>query len=263
MHPKRKDAQHRKDLLTDYYAFLDTLETDEREKFINAQDAKFAEDKAKLDLYKQSAIIDEQTYQNTIAEIEKKRIDELAEYDKATEKKKIQEKLNTANEYASSATGLMTTLGDLAVATANKDVASQEKAAKQKFKIDKASALVSAGMATALAITKSLPNIPLSIVAGLTGAANIAIIASKQYGGGAGSNDSTPSQSVPPQASQEQTKSNPSFSLFGSAGQANNLNASGASGSTNQNITVTAVVSESQITTAQNNVANYAYSASL
>ncbi len=97
------DAQTRKELQLDYYAFLDTLETDEREKFINTQDAKFAEEKAKLDLYKQSAIIDEQTYQNTIAEIEKKRIDEIAEYDKATEKKKIQEKLNVANEYTSSA----------------------------------------------------------------------------------------------------------------------------------------------------------------
>jgi len=258
------DAQTRKELQLDYYAFLDTLETDEREKFINTQDAKFAEEKAKLDLYKQSAIIDEQTYQNTIAEIEKKRIDEIAEYDKATEKKKIQEKLNVANEYTSSASGLMTTLGDLAVSTANKDVASQEKAARQKFKIDKAAALVSAGIATALAVAKSLPNIPLSIVAGLTGAANIAIIASKQYGGGAGSNASTPTQSAPPQASQQQQSSTPSFSLFGSGGQANNLNASGgASGSTNQNITVTAVVSESQITTAQNNVANYAYSASL
>jgi hypothetical protein len=258
------EAQARKELQLDYYAFLDTLETDEREKFINAQETKFAEDKAKLDLYKQNNIIGEQEYQDTLAEIEKKRIDALAEYDKASEKKKMQDKLNTANEYASSATGLMTTLGDLAVSTAKKDVASQEKSARQKFKIDKASALVSAGIATALAVVKSLPNIPLSILAGATGVANIAVIASKQYGGGAGSGTSGTSQNASSQSSQEQTKSTPSFNLFGSGGQSNNLNASGGvNGSTNQNITVTAVVSESQITTAQHNVANYAYSASL
>ena len=53
----------------------------------------------------------------------------------------------------------------------------------------------------------------------------------------------------------------PQFSMFGSAGNANTINASGQSN--NQNITVTAVVSETEITSTQNNINKIKESASL
>jgi hypothetical protein len=51
---------------------------------------------------------------------------------------------------------------------------------KQQFKEDKAKALVDAGIATALSVAKSLPNIPLAILSGVLGLAQIAIIATKK-----------------------------------------------------------------------------------
>ena len=51
---------------------------------------------------------------------------------------------------------------------------------KQQFKEEKTKAIIDASIATALAVAKSLPNIPLAIFSGVLGAASIAIIASKK-----------------------------------------------------------------------------------
>lgn len=69
-------------------------------------------------------------------------------------------------------------------------------------------------------------------------------------GGGGSSSASSSASAVAPQ-----------FNMFGSAGNANTLNASGQSN--NQNITVTAVVSETEITSTQNNINKIKESASL
>jgi len=51
---------------------------------------------------------------------------------------------------------------------------------RKQFREDKLKASIDAGIATALAIAKSLPNIPLSILSGILGGAQIAAIASKK-----------------------------------------------------------------------------------
>jgi len=64
----------------------------------------------------------------------------------------------------------------------NKKYAKKESELKKKqFQDDKKKALIDAAIATALAVVKALPNIPLSVFAGVLGAINIASIASKQY----------------------------------------------------------------------------------
>jgi len=64
----------------------------------------------------------------------------------------------------------------------NKKYSEKEDAIKEKqFKDDKAKAVIDATIATILAVTKSLPSIPLSITVGALGAANIFAIAAKQY----------------------------------------------------------------------------------
>ena len=199
--------------------------------------------------------------QEQLKAIEKKRIDDIAEYDKKKAKEQLEAKLNAASEYTSAGIGLLNTISELSTSISNKDVKSQEKAARRKFAVDKASALVTAGINTALAITKASPNPALMALAGLTGATQIGVIASKQFNSGASSSsagNSIPSTSM----SEPQANVTPSFNLFGSSGTANNQNASGQN-NPSQNITVTAVVSETDMTYAQNRVNAMKSSASL
>ena len=240
-------------------SWMNTFNTDERAKFIADLDAKQLEDEAKLKEAKDNKLLTEQEYQDALKAIQIKTIDDVAEYDKKKAKDSLNSKLENVQKYVDASTGLMTALGDLAVATAKKDAKSQEAAARQKFKIDKAAALVSAAMATAVAIAKASPVIPLMALAGLTGAAQIAVIASKQFGSGGGSQaPTTPSANV----SEPQANATPSFNLFGSGGTANNQNASGNNTNGN-NITVTAVVSETDMTYNQGRVNAMKLSAAL
>ena len=57
--------------------------------------------------------------------------------------------------------------------------AEESKIKKEQFEKDRAASLINAGIATALAIAQALPNIPLSITAGVLGGAQIAFIASQ------------------------------------------------------------------------------------
>ena len=231
----------------EYNEWLKTFETDERKKRINELDTQEQEQRAKLEEFKKAGLVSEQQYQDQLAQIEKNRIDGLAEYDKQKAKESLQNKLNAAEQYAKAGTDLLNTLGDLAVATAKKDAASQEKAARQKFKVDKAAALVTAAINTALAITKAAPNPATIAFAAATGLASIATIASKQFNSGA----SGPTPNVPSpttQSAEPQGNATPSFNLFGTGGQQNNVNAGGNS------ITVNAIVSETEVTSTQNRV---------
>ena len=240
-------------------SWMNTFNTDERAKYIADLDAKQLEDETKLKEAKANNLLSEQEYQDALKAIQKKTIDDVAEYDKKKAKDSLNSKLENIQKYVDASTGLMTALGDLAVATAKKDVKSQEQAARQKFKIDKAAALVNAAMATAVAIAKASPNPALMALAGITGAAQIGVIASKQFNSGAGTQaPTTPNPSV----SEPQSGGTPQFNMFGSAGTANNQNASGAS-TNGQNITVTAVVSETDMTYTQERVNAMKSSASL
>jgi hypothetical protein len=241
-------------------SWMNTFNTDERAKYIADLDAKQLEDEAKLKEAKDNKLLTEQEYQDALKAIQIKTIDDVAEYDKKKAKDSLNSKLENVQKYVDASTGLMTALGDLAVATAKKDVKSQEAAARKKFQIDKAAALLSAAMATAVGIAKATPNPALMALAGLTGAAQIAVIASKQFNSGAGSQapPSLPSANV----SEPQANATPIFNMFGTGGTANNQNASG-NNTNGQNITVTAVVSETDMTYTQERVNSMKLSASL
>jgi hypothetical protein len=91
--------------------------------------------------------------------------------------------LEDLNERLQTATGLEKRFLEQQV-TDNSVAAQQiakdkEKAEKERAKQEKARSIIEAVIATALAIIKALPNIPLSIIAGVTGAASIATIAAQ------------------------------------------------------------------------------------
>ena len=245
---ENQKLQARKQREIEYSEWLKTFETDERERKKNELDTVEQEQKSKLEAFRNEGIITEQEYQDQLAEIEKARIDGLAEYDKQKANEAMKAKLDAAEQYAKAGTDLLTALGDLAVATAKKDVQSQEKAARQKFKVDKAAALVTAAINTALAITKAAPNPATIAFAAATGLASIATIASKQFNSGASGATPTVSSATPSSSSEAQASANPSFNLFGTGGQQNNVNAGGNS------ITVNAIVSETEVTSTQNRV---------
>jgi hypothetical protein len=240
-------------------SWMNTFNTNERAKYVADLEAKRIEDETKLKEAKDKGLIDEQTYQDKLKEIRKKATDATAQYDAKTAEELRDKRLQQIKEYVDASTGLMTALGDLAVATAGKDVKSQEAAARKKFKIDKAAALVGVAMNTAVAISKNAGNPFLMALAAATGVAQAAVIASKQFNSGAGTQTpNTPNPSV----SEPQANATPIFNMFGSGGTANNQNASG-NNSNGQNITVTAVVSETDMTNTQNRVNSMKSSASL
>ena len=240
-------------------SWMNTFNTDERAKYVADLEAKQLEDETKLKEARDNKLLTEQEYQDALKLIQKKTIDDVSEYDKKKARESLNSKLENVQKYVDASTGLITALGDLAVATAKKDAKSQEQAARKKFAIDKAAALVTAGMNTALAITKAMPNPALMALAGLTGAAQIGVIASKQFNSGGGTQTpNTPNPSV----SEPQANATPIFNMFGSGGTANNQNASG-NNSNGQNITVTAVVSETDMTYTQERVNAMKLSASL
>ena len=103
--------------------------------------------------------------------------------------------LEDLNERLQTATGLEKRfleqqVTDNAVA-ANQIAKDKEKAEKERAKQEKARAIIEAVIATALAVIKSLPNIGLSILSGITGAASIATIAAQPLakGGVVGESD--------------------------------------------------------------------------
>jgi len=149
-----------------------------------------------------------------------------------------------------------------------------EKDAKKQFNINKGFALGQAFINTGLAVTGALTagGNPIKLatgaqfveagIAATIGAANIAKIASSKFGGG-GSGGGGSMSAPNPSSSQQQPSATPSFNLYGSGGTSNNQNAGGANGGNGQNITVTAVVSETDMTYTQNRVIAMKSSASL
>jgi hypothetical protein len=147
---------------------------------------------------------------------------------------------------------------------------------KKLEKVNKAMALVQIGIDTAKAISALVATAQANPLNSLTfGGAGLAQYASGiiqiitniakakallsnpsasvsggSSGGGGGSSSSSSAEAMQPQ-----------FNMFGSAGNANTINASGQPNS--NNITVTAVVSETEITSTQNNINRIKESASL
>jgi len=184
-------------------------------------------------------------------EIDKIKTDQ-AEKDKAAQKKLNEDRLNAVK-------GGLAAIGDLAEAWAGKDKARQKKA----FQINKAMNIATATIDTykgATAAYASAGGNPIlgSIMAAIvvaSGLANIAKIKATQFEGGGNAAPTSTASS----ATATPTAMQPTFNFQGSGNNANSLNS--------QNdlsmITVKAVVSESEVTSTQNQVSKYENSAKL
>ena len=135
----------------------------------------------------------------------------------------------------------------------------EEKILRAQFKQQKAMQLAMAAINGAQAILAILtvPDFTLGVASGIriaasvaATAASIATIASTQFGGGATA-PTTPD--VGGGASTTAVAPTAGPSLFGNANTGSQVNAGGGTG---QNITVTAIVSETEITASQNHINN-------
>ena len=182
----------------------------------------------------------------------------------AEEKAEFDRKVKIAEDYAGSVNNLAETVFTVANRFGKQDEASKEKRAKRQFQVAKALQLSMAIMDGFKAVTTSLASSPVAIgpvpnpagIASLafaitTSLANVAKIASTQYGstgGGGGGGGTPPATGGTPDAA---TGGTPSFSLFG---QGNNMNTTSAPTDKETSLTVKAVVVESDVTSTQNKV---------
>jgi hypothetical protein len=194
------------------------------------------------------------------------------------EKKKRDAQLKTANdalEIAEDSVNTIQALGDIAFLGKMKNIQkggkAEEELAKKQFKFNKSMQLAGAVVDAGKAINASLAAAPLAIgvvpnpvgIANLVAtaamsAANIAKIASTQFTStNAPAPPSTPSGTSAPESSV------PAFTPGNLFGQGNDQNNVGGGQDTNTNITVTAVVSETEITQTQNNILKIQKSAQL
>jgi hypothetical protein len=209
-------------------------------------------------------------------EIEKKAAEERIKIAEEEEKKKRDAQLKTANDALSIAEDSVKSiqaLGDIAFAAKMKNVKKgskeEEALAKKQFKFNKAMQLAGAVVDAGKAVTASLAAAPLAIgvvpnpvgIANLaatiaTSASNIAKISATQF-----TSTSAPSSSDAGGGGGAESVSVPSFTPGNLFGQGNDQNNVGSTESSN--ITVTAVVSETEITSTQNKVAKIQKSAEL
>jgi hypothetical protein len=203
-------------------------------------------------------------------ELKKRQEDEIANIEKeardkkaAEEKAEFDKKVKMAEDYASSVNNLAETVFTLSNRFGKQDEISKEKRAKRQFAVQKAMqlslAIIDGFKAAQASIAQMPPVTPIGIAALVAtisaSVANVAKIASTQYGskssggGGGGGTD------VTSMAGNEAAGGGaPSFSLFG---QGNNQNTTGAAQdvqSNNNQLTVKAIVVESDVTSTQNKV---------
>jgi hypothetical protein len=214
--------------------------------------------------------------QKDLTKIEKDAGEERVKTKEEEEKKKRDAQLKTANDALSIAEDgvkSIQALGDIAFAAKMKNVKKgskeEEELAKKQFKFNKSMQLAGAVVDAGKAVTASLAAAPLAIgvvpnpvgIANLVAtaamsAANIAKIAATQFT--STSAPATPSTSTGASAPETSVSSFTPGNLFGQNNNQNNV------GSTDtNNITVTAVVSETEITSTQNNILKIQKSAQL
>jgi hypothetical protein len=214
-----------------------------------------------------------------ITDIEKKAADERIALKEEEEKKKRDAQLKTANDglqIAEDGVKSIQALGDIAFAAKMKNVKKgskeEEELAKKQFKFNKSMQLAGAVVDAGKAVTASLAAAPLAIgvvpnpvgIANLIAtaamsAANIAKIASTQFT----STSAPASPSTPSGGNMPDQSSVSAFTPGNLFGQNNNQNNVGGSQDTSQNITVTAVVSETEMTSTQTNILKIQKSAQL
>ena len=204
--------------------------------------------------------------ETSLADITKDAKDKEVAIVKEAEEKKRAEQLKTADaalDYAANTVSAIEGITNLAMDNKLKKVkkGSKEEEAllKKQFQLNKSMQLAGAIVDAGKAITASLASSPIAIgpvpnpagiaslaFAAVTSATNIAKIASTTFTSGTAPSTDTPTPSTTAVA-----PSGPS--LFGQANTGSQVNAGGGTG---QNITVTAVVSETEITASQNHINN-------
>ena len=204
--------------------------------------------------------------ETSLADITKDAKDKELAIVKETEEKKRAEQLKTADaalDYAGQSLSAIEGITNLAMENKLKKVkkGSKEEEAllRKQFQLNKSMQLAGAIVDAGKAITASLASSPIAIgpvpnpagiaslaFAAVTSATNIAKIASTTFTSGTAPSTNTPTPST--------TAVAPSGgpSLFGQANTGSQVNAGGGS----NNITVTAVVSETEITASQNHINN-------
>jgi uncharacterized phage infection (PIP) family protein YhgE len=169
----------------------------QRVQQVKEVEAKLAEDARLLELQKQAEFDQLSLAQQAVAlEEERQQIlenEELTESERFEINKKYDNlieqnrkaRIQKGFEIAKAAAGALGALNDLLTAREQRNAklteAEAEKLRQKQFKREKALALVNAGIGTAEAIVKASPNPALIAFAAVTGALQIAAIASKKY----------------------------------------------------------------------------------
>ena len=247
---------------------LQVMTAQERE--IDAVNAKYFQLIAKAEQQGLDTKILKEQQEKELADINKKYADQQAKDSAEAEKKKRDAQLETANnalQIAESSTKAIQAVGDIAFAAkmskVKKGSKEEEELAKKQFKFNKALQLAGAVVDAGKAITASLAAAPLAIgvvpnpvgIANLVAtaavsAANIAKIAATQFNSTGGGGGQAPS--IPQASSTSTTAATPNVSLFGQGNDLNNVSAPQEAQQTQ--ITVKAVVSETEITNTQQKI---------
>jgi hypothetical protein len=198
-----------------------------------------------------------------IADIEKEARDKKA----AEEKSEFDRKMKMAEDYAGSVNNLAETVFTISNRFGKQDEESKEKRAKRQFQIQKAMSLSMAIIDGFKAANASLAQSPIALgpapnpagIASLafaisTSLANVAKIASTQYGGKGGAPAGGSGGAAVGGADATAGGGAPSFSLFGQGNNQNTTSAAQDVESNNNQLTVKAIVVESDVTSTQNKV---------
>ena len=243
-----------------------------QERELDAVNGKYFQLIAKAEQQGLDTKILKEQQEKELADINKKYADQQAKDSAEAEKKKRDAQLETANnalQIAESSTKAIQAVGDIAFAAkmdkVKKGSKEEEELAKKQFKFNKALQLAGAVVDAGKAITASLAAAPLAIgvvpnpvgIANLVAtaavsAANIAKIAATQFNSSGGGGGQAPS--IPQASSTSTTAATPNVSLFGGQAGGNGLNDVSAPKEPQTQITVKAVVSETEITNTQQKI---------
>jgi hypothetical protein len=234
--------------------FATTLSTLETQKIaeLAATDLSEAEKEAIKEKYRQAEIVAEENKNNKILEIEQAARDKL--------NANIEAGFQLATQAASSITALQDINTKKKLKGIEKGSKEEEKILKQQFEQQKKMQFAMAVINGAQSIVSILAQYPkfdggFAMAAALAGsviatATSLATIASTTFEGG-GTAPTTDANSFTSGGSST-SMATPAVSLFGGANQLNNVG--NPNQETNQNITVTAIVSETEMTDTQNKV---------
>jgi hypothetical protein len=201
-------------------------------------------------------------YQKKLDDIDTAAVEKV-KADEATKRAEQFATIQKGFEFAEKTLGAIEGITSLAQANKLKGVEKgskeEEKIMRKQFQINKSMQLAGAIIDAGKAITASLASSPIAIgpvpnpagiaslaFASITAATNIAKIASTQF-----TSSTTPSTDTPPTTTTAVAPAS-GPSLFGQANTGSQVNAGGGT----NNITVTAVVSETEITASQNTISN-------